>query len=125
MKKYSISFETGEEFALRLEIFSAKDDEIELHNSGNSTYTLGHNAFSHLTWEEFRAHFGLNKPMPPRPKATHIHKIRGSNPPSVDHTAQGLVTPVKNQGQVRHFPAFISLYSFVSNIHSFKFGFAF
>lgn len=32
-------------------------DFIERHNTANdgSTYTLGHNEFSHLTWEEFRS----------------------------------------------------------------------
>lgn len=31
-------------------------DFIEIHNSANdgATYTLGHNQFSHLSWEEFK-----------------------------------------------------------------------
>ena len=46
---------------------SNADDLINIHNSGNHTYTLGHNEYSHLTWEEFREAKNLGRPMPPKP----------------------------------------------------------
>ena len=41
----------GDEYDHRLQVFSDADDVINLHNAGNHTYTLGHNEYSHLTWE--------------------------------------------------------------------------
>lgn len=36
---------------------------IEAHNNSNeeSTYTLGHNAFSHLSWDEFKETVRIEK----------------------------------------------------------------
>ena len=98
MEKYGLTFPDGIEFVHRLDIFANKDDEITLHNAGNFTFTLGHNAFSHLTWEEFQAYFHLGLPMVPRPKGTSTHMPSVGNPTSIDWTAAGKVTPVKNQG---------------------------
>ena len=49
----------------RLEAFADNDDFITAHNanSDENGYTLGHNAFSHLTWSEFKSnYFGLKMP---------------------------------------------------------------
>jgi hypothetical protein len=56
---------SGEEFVQRLDVYIENDKYITEHNSGNSTYTLGHNAFSHMTFEEFRAE-RLSSELPPR-----------------------------------------------------------
>jgi hypothetical protein len=46
-----------------------KDDEITVHNvlyaAGNVTWTLGHNAYSHLAWAEFQAMFHLGQALDP------------------------------------------------------------
>jgi hypothetical protein len=63
VKKYDLVFEDGTEFVHRLEVFALLDDRISSHNSGNSTYSLGHNEYSHLTWKEFSARFNLGKPL--------------------------------------------------------------
>jgi hypothetical protein len=56
-----------------LENFSNNDDIIEAHNALNSTYTLGHNQFSHLNVDEWRqfVRLGLDRPSG---EADFIHK---------------------------------------------------
>jgi len=104
MQKYDLHFANGEEFAQRLQIFADKVDEVETHNSGTSTYKLGLNKFSHLTFQEFTeaVHIG----------GTRIPNLRKNNgalvheepadmsavPTSVDWVSKGAVTGVKNQG---------------------------
>lgn len=55
------------EYQERLAIFSDADDTINLHNAKNATFTMGHNEYSHLTWEEFRELKGIGQPMPAKP----------------------------------------------------------
>ena len=97
-QKYHLVFADGEEFAHRLEIFANKDDEITSHNelfqAGKSTYELGHNEYSHLTWEEFQTRFNLGKAMDVTKRGTGPEHTATSGLPGalhVDWTAQGKV----------------------------------
>ena len=54
MSDFSMTFDEAE-YQERLQIFSDADDTINLHNAKNSTFTMGHNEYSHLTWEEVRS----------------------------------------------------------------------
>jgi len=100
MAQYSKKY-THDMFFQRYNVFKANLDFIAQHNSGNSSFTVGMNAFGDLTAAEFAAtHTGYihidnpylrskNAPQERRPQA---------NPASVDWRPKA-VTGVKNQGQ--------------------------
>jgi C1A family cysteine protease len=75
------------------------DKYIDLHNSNNATYTLGHNQFSGMDSEEFRSYLGFSGYVPMsnnlRSSSNSVHSV----PSSVNWVEKGAVTPVKNQGQ--------------------------
>ncbi|GMI27092.1 hypothetical protein TeGR_g2518 [Tetraparma gracilis] len=83
MKEHSIEI-SKEEYDVRLGHFSELDDRIELHNAKNMTYTLGHNEYSHMSWEEFREAKNIGSPMPEKP-----HLLGLSRDESNKHTADG------------------------------------
>jgi len=76
---------------------------IELINSKNLTYKLGHNQFSGMDEQEFREYLGLSYILldetPETTLKTNPLEIVGKLPDSVDWTTSGAVTPVKDQGQ--------------------------
>jgi C1A family cysteine protease len=89
----------GESAAMRA--FTANDAIINEHNGKGLSYTLGHNKFSDLTWEEFHAkHMGslfLNRP-PKNMMRKHL-KLGDTVADAVDWVTAGAVTPVKDQAQ--------------------------
>jgi len=107
MKEYDMNFD-GAEFVKRLSVFSDNHDFIVKHNEqGNATYTLGHNQFSHMTFEEFEKQF-LNLNMQNQLNIMKKYKalryasedrrsLAGAD--EFDWVSKGAVTPVKNQGQ--------------------------
>ena len=99
---HKIAVPEGEhEFLHLLMNWKNNDRIIDETNSKNLTYTLGHNAFSGMSSEEFaeHMHFGLNREL----IAGSASSLRGgfdsvvSVPASVDWRTEGAVTPVKNQ----------------------------
>lgn len=103
-KENGKTYATIEDEAAALSAFELNDEIIAKTNSLNLSYTLGHNAFSDLTWEQFqRVHMGelfLNRP----PKNVERVHIKGTDvgyalADSVDWVTKGAVTPVKNQGR--------------------------
>lgn len=72
MKEHNVEIKDGEDFVRRLDVWAENDDHIETHNSGNATYTLGHNKFSHLTSEEFQVR-GSGLPSPKRAIAVQLN----------------------------------------------------
>jgi len=88
-----------------LAIFASNLDGIEKHNADKTqTYQLGQNQFSHMTHDEFMdaVHVGGTRvPNLRREPTATVHTgpgDRSSLPDSVDWSAQGAVTPVKDQG---------------------------
>lgn len=104
MQKYNIKIGDGE-FLRRLEIFAENFENIEAHNKMKSTYTLGLNAYSHMTNDEFNEYFHLGEYSKVNPHSLKKSALSTdessnvSNPQAVDwRTTAGVVTPVKNQG---------------------------
>jgi len=100
IRKFGVRIQNGREFVQRLENFMRNHDKIERHNARpDVTYKLGHNQFSHLTPEEWRAQFtGINRPNLREPASSVADFKDAPKAASVDWVAAGAVTPVKNQG---------------------------
>jgi cathepsin L len=101
IQQFGLRFRDGHEFVQRLENFIRNNDKIELHNARSEvTYTLAHNQFSHLTPEEWKAMYTGGNPPNLRRGAEGLATFEGAaTPSSIDWTAKGAVTPVKDQGQ--------------------------
>lgn len=103
---YNKNYDTnGVEEASRFNIFQHNVDIIQAHNAKNLNYKYGINAFCDLTTKEFgSARLGWKLPengefyggVPFLGNHTYLGE---DLPTSVDHVANGLVTPIKDQGQ--------------------------
>ena len=89
-------------------VFFSNQDYINLKNSQNLTYKLGINQFADQTWDEFRrqylgylgetreyVEYRIASPVP-----SHTYTIVNTPVDAVDWRAQGLVTPIKDQGSM-------------------------
>ncbi len=109
----------GEHFAHMLQNFANNDDLIEQTNAKKLSYTLGHNAYSHMSNEEFNEYFNLGKGMPARPAPEAIHEAPANlTATAVDWTTKtGVVTPGKSRSQSQYFPLTLLITFSLSLIH--------
>jgi len=96
--KHRKRYGTKEEYAFRLNVFSANLEKINNHNMQNTLSRTGINKFSDWTAAEFKSILGYRKSH--KHTANKVHQVSGvAVPNAVDWRTQGAVTPVKDQGQ--------------------------
>jgi C1A family cysteine protease len=96
MRSYSKEYLSTEIYS-RFSIFKSNLALIEEHNKQNSGWTMGVNQFADLTSEEFeKIYLGYK----PSTRTRNEVSLFGTPATEVDWTAkEGIVTPVKDQGQ--------------------------
>jgi len=100
VQKYNRTYTSSDETAYRFGVFMDNYDLIEEHNEGKYDWILGINEFADMTWDEFKAsHLGLKNAAFRRTGAMVNLAGLGNVPDSVDWSAKGAVTGIKNQGQ--------------------------
>ena len=99
MAEHNVKPTSGEHFVKMIQTFANNDDLIEQHNAGKSTYTLGHNQFSHMDAAEWKAYVkGTGKPTKQTAMFTH-NGPETVTATSKDWVADGAVGTIKDQGQ--------------------------
>jgi cathepsin L len=101
-RQHGKEYKTLEEYFARKAIFTANIDMIEAHNAQKLSWTMGANAFTDLTHEEFKARYvgGLKGTRKPHYDMVEMAKLNATNvPSSVNWVNKGAVTGVKNQQQ--------------------------
>jgi C1A family cysteine protease len=101
--KHGKKYQTKEEVVLRRSIFAANKAKIDAHNAAGKSWSMALNKFADLTADEFKSMYAGGFRTQARTKNVDtalLHKKNVSaNPTSVDWSAKGAVTPIKNQGQ--------------------------
>jgi len=99
-KEQGKSYATNEALTKAMTAFAANEEIINTHNAKGLSYTLGHNNFSDMTWDEFRStHMSeiFTNKAPKNMNRVHLKGIGQPEADAVDWVAKGAVTPVKNQ----------------------------
>jgi len=101
--KFGKKYDTAEKETLAIKAYAENDAIIKEHNAKKLSYTLGHNEFSDLTWDQFRSTYMselFTNVAPTNMNRVHLTGVNGDDvASSVDWVEKGAVTPVKNQKQ--------------------------
>jgi C1A family cysteine protease len=96
-------YESQEAEDKAFEAFKYNDEVIEASNAKDLSYTLGHNEYTDMMWEDFAEYMGIGllteRAEGVEPVGTHVYDPSIETADSVDWTTKGAVTPVKNQAQ--------------------------
>mmetsp|Transcript_2336 Transcript_2336/g.4840 ORF Transcript_2336/g.4840 Transcript_2336/m.4840 type:complete len:447 (+) Transcript_2336:64-1404(+) len=99
-KEHGKTYETMEALNSAMEAFASNDKIIQEHNAKELSWTLGHNEFSDMTWEQFKStvmsEIFTNR-APANMDRVHLTDVGMPLPDAVDWVEKGAVTPVKNQ----------------------------
>lgn len=103
LTEFKIIPHNGSHFEHMLNNYANNDDTIVLHNiKKDNTYTLGHNQYSHMSFDEFKeyVHLGLDYPASETVPANILEAPYDLSalPASIDWSAKGAVSGVKDQG---------------------------
>ena len=94
------AYATFEEELEALKAFESNEMIIREHNAKNLSWTLGHNAYSDLTWEQFKnkhmSELFLNR-NPKNARRAFIQQSGIKMADAKDWVSMGAVTPVKDQ----------------------------
>eukprot|EP00441_Pelagodinium_beii_P019062 CAMPEP_0197661292 /NCGR_PEP_ID=MMETSP1338-20131121/51371_1 /TAXON_ID=43686 ORGANISM="Pelagodinium beii, Strain RCC1491" /NCGR_SAMPLE_ID=MMETSP1338 /ASSEMBLY_ACC=CAM_ASM_000754 /LENGTH=394 /DNA_ID=CAMNT_0043238823 /DNA_START=38 /DNA_END=1219 /DNA_ORIENTATION=- len=103
VEKWNKDYADAEEQEHRFNIFRSNLHHVEEENAKGHSYELELNQFADLTPEEFAlTHLGMKMPVKPWGSLKHLgtHRYSGvALPASVDWSANGAVTNVKDQGR--------------------------
>jgi len=100
--KFGKTYASKDELVVRRSIFAANVAKIKAHNAEGHSWSMAVNKFADLTADEFKALYasGLRAQEHRSRNVENSLKVNGSaNPTSVDWSAKGAVTPIKNQEQ--------------------------
>jgi C1A family cysteine protease len=100
VRNYQKVYADDSETLDRFEIFKTNLDQINAHNAAGRSWTMAVNEWADQTWEEF-SEGRLGYVHVERERSFEEVDLSGqfTTPSSVDWTAEGVVTSVKNQGQ--------------------------
>lgn len=97
--KYAKNYNNENEYLFRKSLFESNLAKINKINSEEHSYTLAMNVFGDWTDEEFKQILGFRSSIQHTKPANWGEKHNQRNVKSIDWTAKGVVSDVKNQGK--------------------------